>query len=409
MIKKMSNQSHRVSLLLMIAILLFSTSFIFAQKKVVETVEKKVEKKAEKKQVDKKEHLMKMMKIESTVLEETRIVSIVFPANYKETKQKYPVLYLLDGKAHVEHATAAVNFLSNRGVIPQMIIVAVHNVDRSRDFSPVYDERIPTSGGAEKFLKFLSEELTPFIEEKLRVSNFSILMGHSFGGTFATYSLLTQPELFDGYIAISPYIHYVDKHLVKEAKTKLQSEYDSHKFFYMTVGDEPAYFEALGEFSSLVKEKSAKAIDFKYTKMEAENHTTIPYLSVFNGLRFIFSDWQLVKEDLEGGLSAIDDHYKTISAKYMMKMSTPENVINALGYNYLQKEEIDAAIKVFTENVKRYPKSANVYDSLGEAFENDEQYEKALKNYQKAFELGTAQDHANTAVYKKNMKRMKEK
>lgn len=370
--------------------------------------EKKMEKKVEKKMAT-NEHLVKVMKIESKVLGETRSVSISFPAMYKESSQKYPVLYLLDGKAHIEHAISAVNFLSSRGVVPQMIIVAVHNVDRSRDFSPVHDEKIPTSGGAEKFIKFLSDELIPKIEEKIRVSGLSILMGHSFGGTFATYSLLTQPELFDGYIAISPYIHYVDNHLVKEAKTKLKSEYDSQKFFYMTIGDEPAYFDALGEFSSLVKDKSGKAIDFKYVKMPDENHTTIPYLSLFSGLKFIFSDWQLTREVYEEGLDAIDEHYKKVSEKYMMKMKAPENVINQLGYNYLNKKEIDMAIEVFTENVKRYPKSSNVYDSLGEAYEKAGQSEKALKNYQKAVELGLMQNHPNTAVYEKNLKRMQEK
>ena len=56
-----------------------------------------------------------------------------------------------------------------------------------------------------------------------------------------------------------------------------------------------------------------------------------------------------------------------------------------LGYNYLQKEDVKNAINVFEENVKRYPKSANVYDSMGEAYENNNQFKLAAKNYQKAY------------------------
>ncbi|MFC2129737.1 alpha/beta hydrolase-fold protein, partial [Bacteroidota bacterium] len=318
------------------------------------------------------------------------------------------VIYILDGKAHFQHATSAVNFLSSRGLIPQMIVIAVHNVDRNRDFSPIHDERIPTSGGAGKFIKFLKKELMPMVDEKYQTSGFTILMGHSFGGTFATYSLLTLPELFDGYIAISPYIHFMDSYLVEEAATKLKSEYDSQKFFYMTVGDEPPYFEPLGKFSSLLKEKSGESIVFKYVKMEDEDHGSIPYISLFSGLRFVFSDWQLPAEAITGGLKTVDQHYQFISEKYGNKVETPELVINQLGYYYLQIEDVDAAIKVFTENVQRYPKSSNVYDSLGEAYENNNQLDLARENYKKAVELGMEQKHPNTEVYKKNLRRVSE-
>jgi tetratricopeptide (TPR) repeat protein len=63
-------------------------------------------------------------------------------------------------------------------------------------------------------------------------------------------------------------------------------------------------------------------------------------------------------------------------------------VINLLGYIYLRKDQIDKAISVFKENIKRYPCSANVYDSLGEAYENHNQYKLARDNYQEAYDLG---------------------
>lgn len=346
--------------------------------------------------------------LQSEILNEQRFASIYLPPGYMQSEMNYPVLYLLDGKAHQMHASSAVEFLSARGLIPQMIVVAVHNIDRNRDFSPIHDERIPTSGGAEKFIKFLKKELMVMVNEKYRTSDFTVLMGHSFGGTFATYSLLTMPGLFDGYIAISPYLHYMDNYLVKEAATKLKSEYDSHKYFFMTVGDEPPYFEPLGDFSELVKKKSDEAIDFKYVKMEAEDHGSIPYISLFSGLRFMFSDWQLPEKAFAIGLEAMDKHYQFVSEKYGFKVETPENLINLLGYNYLRAESVDKAIEVFTENVKRYPGSANVYDSLGEAYENKGQLDLAREYYQKAYELGKEQKHPSTEIFKKNFKRVSE-
>ena len=180
----------------------------------------------------------------SSRLNEDRIMSIYLPDSYHKGSQKYPVIYLLDGKTHFHHATGAISFLSNQRIIPEMIVVSIHNVDRNRDFSPVPDTRLPTSGGAENFLGFVSDELTNYIDKNYRTSGFNILMGHSFGGEFAVYALLQKPEVFDAYIAISPYLQYADNYIVEESKKLLQSNYDPQKYFYMTIGDEPDYFPA---------------------------------------------------------------------------------------------------------------------------------------------------------------------
>lgn len=346
--------------------------------------------------------------IRSAILNEERVISVYLPDAYNTTSNDYPVLYVLDGRAHFTHAIAATNFLSTRRLIPPMIVISIHNVDRNRDFSPVETENIPNGGGAEKFLNFVSGELIPYINENYRSSDFTVLMGHSFGGAFAAYALLAQPEVFDGYIAISPYLQFADNHLVKESMSMLKMKYDHRKYFYMTVGDEPDFYPVLSEFASNMRDISGDAIEFNYNMMETEDHNSVPYISLFKGLRFIFSGWQLPPELMEKGLSEIDNHYKNLSSKYDFEVHTPENTINLLGYRYLQNNEIDRAIEVFKENVKRYPNSANVYDSLGEAYENNEQFELAKKNYQKAYDQGVIIDDPNRAIYKRNLDRMNE-
>ncbi len=347
--------------------------------------------------------------INSGILNEERDLIIYLPDDYYSSENHYPVLYLLDGRTHFHHATGAVNFLSVYGKIPDMIVVSVINVDRNRDFSPVHDESIPSSGGAEKFLGFMSEELIPNMDRDYRTSGFNVLMGHSFGGTFAVYSLLTKPEVFDAYIAVSPYLHYADNYLVKESMVSLKPYKKNRKYIYMTVGDEPDYFEPLEAFSSSLRQKTNGTVDFQYVKMLSEDHASVPYISLFNGIRFIFSDWQLPREKFGVGLAAIDEHYTRVSTKYGYKVETPENVINLLGYNYLRNNQIETAISVFSENAKRYPGSANVYDSLGEGYENFNQDKLAEENYQKAYDLGMKSDDPNTAVYKSNLERVQGK
>ncbi len=351
---------------------------------------------------------IKTTTIPSSILNETRFISIYLPDDYWTSKAKYPVLYLLDGGAHLQQASAAADYLSIWGNIPDIIIVAIYNIDRSRDFSPVHVEEIPGSGGAEKFLGFLSEELIPYLNESYRTSGFNILLGHSFGGTFIGYTLLAEPDLFDAYLAASPYLMYADKLVVKQASNKLKPFRDP-KYLYMTVGNEDQYFETLEEYASIIKDKAGELMEFKYVKMMEEDHGTTPYLTVFSGLKFIFGEWQFPPEMLQTDLDAIDGHYKKISKKYGIAVVTPEPVINALGYRYLQSGEQEKAITTFKENVKRYPQSANVYDSLGEAYENYGDTDKALKNYQKAVSLGEKKGDANLSVYKVNLESVRNK
>jgi 3-oxoadipate enol-lactonase len=68
--------------------------------------------------------------------------------------------------------------------------------------------------------------------------------------------------------------------------------------------------------------------------------------------------------------------------------------MNALGYQFLQNGKIKDAIELFKLNTVAYPKSGNVYDSLGEAYFKDGQKELAIKNYEKSLELNPDNENA---------------
>ena len=344
---------------------------------------------------------------ESKVLGEDRTILVYLPESYGVSDLKYPVLYLLDGRSHFLHASGITQFLSTVGSMPQTIVIAITNVDRSRDFSPTHVDNIPTSGGAEKFLAFLKKELIPFVDRNYRTSSYRMLAGHSFGGTFTTYAFLEEPSLFKGYIAISPFLMFDDEMVVSLAEKKLKSAYDQVDFF-MTIGNEPAYFETLDRFKGILDKKSPSGFNFSYTSYPEENHGSVPHLSIYNGLSSIFGGWKLPDDKFTEGLAAIDHHYEQLSKKFDYPIMTPESVINQLGYTYISKDSMKEAIEVFSSNVKRYPKSANVYDSLGEAYEKDGKMAEAMDNYSKAVQIAEKTGEANLELYKANLERARE-
>lgn len=87
-------------------------------------------------------------------------------------------------------------------------------------------------------------------------------------------------------------------------------------------------------------------------------------------------------------------------AKDKTKYSYDEGSINNYGYVLLQSGKTDDAIEIFKLNVELFPASANVYDSLGEAFMNKGDKENALINYKKSLKFNPNNQGAKDAIKK---------
>lgn len=96
---------------------------------------------------------------------------------------------------------------------------------------------------------------------------------------------------------------------------------------------------------------------------------------------------------------AIDDVYK-IELDRISKGHTDEAFLNTLGYELIAEKLIGAAIEAFLINVNLFPNSANVYDSLGEAYLQDDQTDLAIQNYQKSLELNPQNENARIVLEK---------
>jgi len=351
--------------------------------------------------------LGKTIEFTSEVLNEKRDILIYTPAGYEESNRKYPTLYVTDGAENFFIATAIANFLSRSRQIPQMIVVGIPNVNRNRDLSPSIINGTSNPGGGDVFLDFFEDELIPYLDKTYRTNNYRVFFGHSLGGVFANYTLLTKPDLFNAFIAASPYLMYDNGYLIKEAESKLDNLSNYDRQLFITLGNEPAYHESLNKFTSLLTEK-ATTLRWDYQIFNDEDHGSIPIISLLKGLEFIYSDFQLSIETATQGLEAILDHYSQVKSKYDYTVNISEATFNIIGYTLLQNKEFDKAIEVFEYNVKLYPNSANVYDSLAEALEKTGRTKEATENYETAVKIGKKINDPNLTIFERNLARVQE-
>lgn len=352
--------------------------------------------------------------LKSDILNEDRQIMISKPAGYDQSSAKYPVMYLLDGNTHFHHTTGIIQFLSSVGNMPQMIVVAIPNTQRTRDLTPATSDtssRLQNAGGADNFLKFIRRELMPHVESNYRTQPYKLLVGHSFGGLFAINTLLTHPESFDAYVAISPSLWWDTQRLVDDAKPFFQSNSGLNKFLFVTLGNEGGnMLPAAQAFVQVLERNAPSGLDWQYDHMENETHGSIPHRTTYNALEKLYMDWRLPLEIARTAILAdFDTHFEGLSRKFGYEIITPELTVNRLGYRYLGTKEMEEAIAVFKRNVAVYPESTNVYDSLGDAYDAAENFELALKNYEIAYKNALKTSHPNLQVYKNNFERLQKK
>ena len=358
--------------------------------------------------------------LQSTVLGEERKILVRTPEGYERGSARFPVLYLTDGDRHIGHTVSTVEFLAANGRMPEVIVVGISNTDRTRDLTPTKasmkneagkEMKLPTAGGADKFLEFIEKELVPHVEKSYRTQPYRVFAGHSFGGLFAVHALVSKPELFQAVISVAPSLHWDDAVVVKRAEQLLSSRPELDRTVFVTLGDEPgepmAAFKRLQEIAA---KKSPKGFQMEAVHMPDEDHGSIVMRSHYFGLRKVFDGWRMPKDPSTPGvaksLDAVDAHYKTLSKRFGFDIAPPEPLVNQLGYDFLFDDKTDEAIAVFKSNVERYPGSANVYDSLAEAYEKKGQLDLAATNYGKAVKVAEETGQPNLEIFKTNFARV---
>jgi peptidylprolyl isomerase len=100
----------------------------------------------------------------------------------------------------------------------------------------------------------------------------------------------------------------------------------------------------------------------------------------------------------EKNIEAVVAQYRELKARGPGDIYTSESELNAMGYRLLANNQVREAIEVFKLNVEAYPTSANVYDSLAEAYLAQGDKERAIENYKKALELDPQAENARKAL-----------
>jgi len=226
----------------------------------------------------------------STVLDQTCVIDVSLPAGYAtDSLQRYPAVYVLDGAFEQEMAAAITRFYADAGKVPPMIVVGIRNPDRFHELTtdPVPGFPIPPAtpnpGGADAFMRFVGDELIPWVQRTYRADSLRVLVGHSLGGLFALHTLGKRPELFTGWVLMEPSAWWNNGRELNEAVATLRSPAGRHERV-MAVNMAPLGLDttAWGGDAPMVRALATSG----------ETHTSMAVQGYSQALRDLFADLQ---------------------------------------------------------------------------------------------------------------------
>ena len=376
-------------------------------------------------QIDNKIVIGKVDSVYSTILKEERKVWIYLPninAGMPNPGQRYPVLYLLDGDGHFESVAGMIQQLSQvngNTIVPEMIIVGIPNTDRTRDLTPTHiasdlpmmdSNSTKNTGGGENFAAFMEKELMPHIDSLYPTQPFRVLIGHSFGGLMVMNIITNHTKLFNAYIAIDPSMWYDKEQFLKTTQKKLAAQKYNGTSLYVGIANTMAegmtleklkkdtssdtrHIRSIFALDKFIKSNSQNGLKYASKYYGDDDHGSVPLISEYDGLRFIFSWYRfkfLPSDFSSPGIEVVQrmkKHYQNVSKEFGFKVSPPEMQINGLGYFMLSQKHLDKAAALFEMNVENYPQSGNTYDSYADALLAKKDTTAAIANYKKAYAI----------------------
>lgn len=358
--------------------------------------------------------------IKSEVLNEEREIQIYLPESYENHDRSYPVLFLLDGQRFYLYGVSLLQSFTQFELTPEFIVVGIKNE---------YPQRFSHfSSTKNTFLNFLENEVIDYVDRHFRTSEERLLFGWEYGGSFVIQSMIDKPDLFDAYLAASPF-PLTEKFQGIDSLFSYKNHFDAQLYFTVSI-NEGMVEEGTDSLSSVLSKSTLKNMNWTYRKLDGEEHRSTPYATIYHGLKSYFYYYpELQFNTLEeftkaGGLNYVKDYYRQRSKQFgfspelsdWTKFTIIRNAMQADNYLqfdlfttefktaefigqlrgnrpysiaefYIKHQAYEKAIDIFKILSHKYPNSERPLKSLGDTYTLLKEVKTASVYYQKAAEL----------------------
>lgn len=263
--------------------------------------------------------------IESKYVDQTFEIYVQVPWCKEDGSERFPVLYLVDSIGGMSFKDTTM-IMQLGGDVPRFITVGIgykmdsfiHGLEiRQRDLTHVeggkdepnlsaFFKDVPKlnlkkkSGGASDFLKFIRQELQPFIDENYpSMPEDRGYWGDSLGGLFGLYVLFNAPDTFNRYIIGSPSIWWEDRAIMKDAQAYIDSHDSLNAKVFMAVGAlegmgdaetvKAAMVANLFRLENMLRAANLSGLELTTHLFPNETHTSVIGMNYSRGIQTVYT------------------------------------------------------------------------------------------------------------------------
>ncbi|AZQ60049.1 esterase [Maribacter sp. MJ134] len=331
---------------------------------------------------------------ESFKLQERRDVQYYFPENLDDTK-KYPLIIVLDGNYLFDQVVATSKFYSRFHGMPESIIVGINQSKddlRYEDCAFEPDSGLPSEKG-KKFFEFLGMELIPYLDLNFSTAPFKMIVGYDITANFQNYWLFKDNSLFNAYVSISPT-------LAPEMGTRVASRlgaFDKQIFYQLIVeGEKNKGTAAVLEMNTALKAIEKESLHYFFDEYKSADHISVATYGIGKAFDNIFGMFKPIspKEYKTQILTSEDPVFDYLENKYkgiedLFGFSKPVELNDIMAiYAASRKKEDFESLKPLSDLCKQqYPETMLGFYFEGEYYEQLGEPKKALKTFEKAFQM----------------------
>jgi predicted alpha/beta superfamily hydrolase len=242
--------------------------------------------------------------LHSAIVGDDYKLSVALPPGYNTSHSSYPVLYVTDANSNFAAAAQTTKRLIQEKQIPPMIVVGIgYRTDslakilRLRDMTPDHDPSLRRShaGRSSLFLRFIKEELMPYVQKSYNASSDASYAGMAIGGVFGLYVLFHDPETFHRYLIASPSIWYDSSVIFKTEQDYTRTHHDLSARAFLSVGGREESEANFTRMETNIKRLEEALLTRHYSSLhlrtqvlDGETHFSVYPAALTAGLPYLF-------------------------------------------------------------------------------------------------------------------------
>ena len=302
--------------------------------------------------------------LRSAVLGEDRVLQVHLPPSCGSREIACPVVYVFYSDWVEGYFAQLVNdlYLLTSDRMPEAIVVGVRNTQRYRDLLPwPRAGGQPGDGRADRFLRFVREELVPFVDREYRTKPYRILVGPQTAAVFGIYALLEAPGTFQAFIVNDPcQADNAQRSLCQDLLAFARTPAARGIFFAVShhAAEERWSPNSLLALRAGLGAGVAEGFRWRIEVVEDWPFFLAP-VQARSALLDLFRDYPFPSPAQAGGLAPIRAHYDSLSASLGFTVEPPDLVLTLAGSSLAGRGEYVAALEVLNLLAALYPSSLN--------------------------------------------------